>query len=518
MASVDLLNPKKFTPETIFQKSPAWLQPFLQTGPNLVLNHFIDGQFVSSDPKETFENRNPATGEIISQVALGNAETIHQAAEGAQKAFDSAIWSNLALKERAVVVKRLGDLLLENLETFAFAETMDTGKPIRETLEGDIPRSAQNCHFFADYAQSLVNESYCNGQHEQHWVSREPLGVVGLITPWNLPLYLATWKIAPALMMGNSVILKPAEWTPYTATLFAALSKEAGLPDGVFQVVHGFGADSAGEALTRHPLVKSISFTGETGTGRAIMAACAPTLKKVSFELGGKGASVIFEDADLSKAIPTSLRAAFRNQGQICLAGSRLFVHQSRLNEVTEAVLNHVKTLKVGNPLLPETDMGALVHPEHFEKVQHYVHLAKSQGEWLWGGERLDSPLGACLMQPGVFTQKPGQTDFALTQVCQEEIFGPVLPLIPFETEEEVIAWVNSTPYGLSASIWSQDVNRCHRVSQKIKTGLVWVNCWFVRDLRTPFGGQKASGIGREGGRYSLEFFSETKTVSYLYS
>jgi aminomuconate-semialdehyde/2-hydroxymuconate-6-semialdehyde dehydrogenase len=300
MASVDLLNASLFTSEGICQKAPTWLKPLLSPGPDLVLNHFIEGQFVSSHNLGTFENRNPATGQLISKVALGNGETIHQAAEAAQNAFDSGVWSNLAIKERAAIVKRLGDLLLENIEPFAWAETLDTGKPIRETLEGDILRAAQNCHFFADYAQSLANESYSNGQNEHHWVSREPLGVVGLITPWNLPLYLATWKIAPALMMGNSVILKPAEWTPYTATLFAALTKEAGLLDGVFQVVHGFGAESAGEALTRHPLVKSISFTGETGTGRAIMAACAPTLKKVSFELGGKGASVIFVDADES--------------------------------------------------------------------------------------------------------------------------------------------------------------------------------------------------------------------------
>lgn len=501
------------------QDHPAWLKPWLETGASLVLNHYIDGEFVPSASGETFSNHNPATGEVLCRVATGQAEDVDRAVQAAHKAFLSGAWSELPIQERAKVVRRLGDLLLENKAAFARAETMDTGKPISETLEGDIPRSALNCHFFADYALGLPEEAYTSpaNPQEHHWVSREPLGVVGLITPWNLPLYLATWKIAPALMMGNSVVLKPAEWTPYTATLFAALSKAAGLPDGVFQVVHGFGANAAGEALTRHPLVKSISFTGETGTGRAIMAACAPTLKKVSFELGGKGATVIFEDADLEKAIPTAMRAAFRNQGQICLAGSRLFVHQTHVKAVTEAILERLKSLKVGDPLSPETQMGALVHPEHFEKVQSYVALGQTEGQWLYGGEPLANLPGGCFMQPALLTAKPGQSDFALTRLCQEEVFGPVLPIIPFEAEEEVVAWVNSTPYGLSASIWSQDVDRCRRVAKAIKTGLVWVNCWFVRDLRTPFGGQKASGIGREGGRYSLEFFSESKTVSVLY-
>jgi aminomuconate-semialdehyde/2-hydroxymuconate-6-semialdehyde dehydrogenase len=395
---------------------------------------------------------------------------------------------------------------------------LDTGKPITESLEGDIPRSAQNFHFFADFAANLAEECYTPDPMERHLAVREPLGVVGLITPWNLPLYLATWKIAPALVMGNSVVLKPAEWTPYTATLFAEITQEAGLPPGVFNIVHGLGADSAGEALTRHPGVKAISFTGETGTGKAIMAACATTLKKVSFELGGKGATVLFDDADLTQALPTAMRAAYRNQGQICLAGSRLFVQRGIYEEVLEAVTKRVQSIRVGDPLEPNTEMGALVHPEHFAKVQSYVELGQQESQWITGGEKLSAYPGGNFMAPGLCTAKPGQNDFYNTRFCQEEIFGPVLPVIPFDTESAVAEWVNSTPYGLSASLWSQDVNRCHRVAQSFRTGLVWVNCWFARDLRTPFGGQKASGVGREGGRYSLDFFSEAKTISYRYS
>ena len=389
---------------------------------------------------------------------------------------------------------------------------MDSGKPISESLEGDIPRSAYNFHFFAEYAQSVHDDLYSVGQYEKHFSVREPLGVCGLITPWNLPLYLATWKIAPCLAMGNSCILKPAEWTPYTATLFAEIVQEAGLPPGVFNLVHGFGANGAGEALTRHPLVDSISFTGETSTGKAIMAAGAQTLKKLSFELGGKGANIVFADADIEDAVTTAVRAGFRNQGEICLAGSRLFVEEKIYSQFAERLVEKVKQIKVGDPLDPKTQMGALVSKEHLKEVESYLEIGKREGNCLTGGHRLDEFPNGNFLAPSVFTGLPFDSKF-----CQEEIFGPVVPIIPFKTEEEVIEMTNSTPYGLSASIWSQDVDRCHRLSSKLKSGLVWVNCWFVRELRAPFGGQKSSGLGREGGRYSLDFFSQTKTITYKY-
>ncbi len=416
------------------------------------------------------------------------------------------------MRERCAVLRRIGDLILSRKKELAEAETKDTGKPISESLEGDVTRAALNFHFFADYAASQGEDCYTSSPTERHIAIHEPVGVIGLITPWNLPLYLATWKIAPCLAMGNSCILKPAEWTPYTATLLAEIVAEAGLPPGVFNVVHGFGAGAAGEALTRHPLVSRISFTGETSSGKAIMRAASDTLKKLSFELGGKGANLIFADADLEEAIPTAVRAAFRNQGQICLAGSRLFVQRKVYDEVVERMVAAVKKIRVGNPMDPETQMGALISKEHMSKVQEYIEIGKKEGRLLTGGERLKELGEGNFLSPAVFTELPNESRF-----CQEEIFGPALPIIPFDDDAQAIAMTNSTAYGLSASVWSKDVDRCHHVASKLQTGLVWVNTWFARDLRTPFGGQKSSGIGREGGRYSLDFFSELKTICYKY-
>jgi aminomuconate-semialdehyde/2-hydroxymuconate-6-semialdehyde dehydrogenase len=317
--------------------------------------------------------------------------------------------------------------------------------------------------------------------------------------------------------MGNTIVLKPAEWTPYTAYLFADITRAAGLPPGVFNIVNGFGAKSAGEALTLHPDVKSISFTGETSTGKAIMRASAETLKKLSFELGGKGANIIFDDANLDEAIPTAVRAAFRNQGQICLAGSRLFVHQKVYDQVVERLVQRVKAIKVGDPLDASTQMGALVSREHLEKVLSYIEIGKKEGQLLTGGEPIGAQLGekfknGYFLSPSVFAGLKSDSRF-----LQEEIFGPTLPVVAFQDEEEAIALANNSPYGLSASIWSQDIDRLHRLSSRVKAGMIWINTWFLRDLRTPFGGQKSSGIGREGGRYSLEFFSEAKCISYKY-
>jgi aminomuconate-semialdehyde/2-hydroxymuconate-6-semialdehyde dehydrogenase len=484
-----------------------------QTTPKLlVLDHFIDGKYVASIDGQTFANINPATGETFAQVAHGSSKEIDMAAQAAQKAYENGPWAKMSLRERAVVVRKIGDIILARKDELARAETLDTGKPLRETLEGDIPRAALNFHFFADFASSINDEYYVASENERHLSIREPVGVIGLITPWNLPLYLATWKIAPCLMMGNSCILKPAEWTPYTASLLGEITSEAGLPPGVFNVVQGFGADGAGEALTRHPFVSRISFTGETSTGKAIMKAASESLKKCSFELGGKGANIIFADADLEEAIPTAVRAAFRNQGQICLAGSRLFVQEKIFDQVVEAMVARTEKIRVGDPLSLDTDMGALISQEHMAKVQSYIELGKAEGKLLTGGERLTKLGNGNFLSPAIFTGLAYNSRF-----CQEEIFGPALPVVPFKTAEDAIAMTNSTAYGLSASVWSKDVDVCHSVSSKLKTGLVWVNTWFARDLRTPFGGQKASGIGREGGKYSLDFFCEQKTISYKY-
>lgn len=476
------------------------------------IEHFIAGEYTASIKGERFDTINPATGEAHASVAMGTASDIDLAVKAAREAFQKGPWPRMSMRERCAVLRRMGDLILERKELLARAETLDTGKPITESLEGDIPRSAFNFHFFAEYAASQEDVCYSSASNEQHISIREPAGVCGLITPWNLPLYLSTWKIAPCLAMGNTCVLKPAEWTPYTAFLLADIAKEAGLPPGVLNIVHGFGADAAGEALTRHPDVCSLSFTGETGTGKAIMVAAAQTLKKVSFELGGKGANIIFADADLDDAVATSVRAAYRNQGQICLAGSRLFVERSIYDEVVERLVDKVKKIKVGDPLDKDTQMGALISKEHMEKVQTYIELGRKEGKVVTGGERLKDLAEGYFLSPALVTGIDSSSRF-----CQEEIFGPVLPVIPFSSEDEVIEMANSTQYGLSSSFWSRDVDRCHRVSQKLRVGMVWVNCWFLRDLRVAFGGQKNSGVGREGGRWSLDFFSEPKTISYKY-
>lgn len=476
------------------------------------LAHFIDGQYTPSQYGQTFDTLNPATGSVLATVSLGNASDVDRAATAARNAFDKGPWPRMTLPERAAILKRIANLIDERREQLAIAETMDTGKPVVESFEGDIPRAALNFRFFAEYACAAAEECYTVNEFERHLALREPAGVAALITPWNLPLYLATWKLAPCLVMGNTCVLKPAEWTPYTATLLAQIASQAGLPDGVLNIVHGFGAGGAGEALTKHPLVDMISFTGETSTGKAIMSAASASLKKVSFELGGKGANIIFADADLQEAVPTAVRAAFRNQGEICLAGSRLFVEQSIFDQVVSDLVHRVKALKVGDPLNAKTQMGAIVSVEQMEKVQRYIEMGRKEGQCLTGGDRLSSIPEGNFLTPAVFVGLPADSPF-----CRDEIFGPVLPVIPFQGEDEAVALANNTPYGLSASIWSQDVNRCHRLSNRLKNGIVWVNCWFARDLRTPFGGQKASGIGREGGRASLDFFSEAKTVCYRY-
>lgn len=470
----------------------------------------IGGKRKVGAKEKTFPTWNPATGVKLADVCLAEREDVEEAISLGRAAFDRGDWSQMPLAERAKVVRRLGDLILEHRPWLAILESLDTGKPIRESYEGDIARAATNFHFFAEFA---VGEDrpvrYENGA-DVHVAMREPLGVVGLITPWNLPLYLETWKLAPALLMGNSCVLKPSELTPLTAAYFGELATEAGLPPGVLSVIQGFGENAAGEFLCSSPGVSAISFTGETSTGRAIMKTAAVGPTRVSFELGGKGASLVFADSDIDNAVSEAARAAFRNQGEICLACPRLFVEKSIYGRFLEAFVERAKRLRVGNPLSYHTEMGALISEDHWKKVNGYVQSAKSPARVVCGGSRPDTLPKGNFLSPTVIVDVP--LDHPLSK---EEVFGPVVTVYPFSTEDEVVQAANATPYGLSASVYTKDLAKAERVAKRLRDGMVWINCWFARDLRVPFGGQKRSGVGREGGKHSLDFFSEWKSVCY---
>jgi aminomuconate-semialdehyde/2-hydroxymuconate-6-semialdehyde dehydrogenase len=474
--------------------------------------HFINGELTASANGATFDSVNPSTGDVICKVALGGAAEINAAVAAAEKAWREGPWSKTTPSERAAILRRIGDEILARKQEFAELESLDSGKPLQETMNGDIPRAAFNFHFYADLCHHQVSPSFRSDDGSHHTTIREPLGVVGLITPWNLPLYLATWKLAPALAQGNAVVLKPAELTPLTAYALHEVLLKAGVPAGVVNIVQGFGPDSAGEALVKHPGVKAISFTGETVTGAAIMAAGAPTLKKMSFELGGKGASIIFADADLEKAAKVATRAAMRNQGQVCLAGSRLLVEESVASKVIELVKQEISKIKIGDPLDPETTLGALCGVEHRNKVLSFIDHAKSlAGVKIECGGNVPASVNqkGAFLEPTLITNVPQES-----RLIQEEIFGPVLTVQTFKTFDEAISMVNGTKYGLSCSVWTKDIDKANHAANKIRTGLVWINSWFIRNLHTAFGGMKHSGVGREGGQYSLDFFSEMKTVS----
>lgn len=481
------------------------LSPLLADG----LGHFIGGRYV--DGGSRFTVIAPATDQVLADIPAGGAQEVALAVESAKSALNGA-WGKSLPSERARVLRKIGDGILANLNHFARLESLDTGKPLSETSTGDIPRAAQNFHVFADLCAHQVSPSYFTDDGTQHTTMREPLGIVGLITPWNLPLYLATWKLAPALAQGNAVILKPAELTPLTAMALGKIMHDAGVPAGVVNVVQGFGPDAAGEALVKHPDVKALSFTGETTTGEAIMRTAASSLKKLSFELGGKGATVIFADADLKKSGTTAARAAFRNQGQICLAGSRLLVQTKALDEVMEHLLGAVRAIRVGDPLAADTTMGSLIAKSHRDKVAGFVEHARTlNGIEIIAGGRIPPAFA----QQGAFYEPTVITGVAQnSRLIQEEIFGPVLTVQTFDTEDEALALLNDTPYGLSCSVFTRDIGRAQRMARQAKMGLVWINGWFLRDLHTAFGGMKRSGVGREGGQLSLDFFSEMKTIS----
>jgi aminomuconate-semialdehyde/2-hydroxymuconate-6-semialdehyde dehydrogenase len=474
------------------------------------IRNFVDGQFVEPIAGRYLDNIEPATGKPYSYVADSEAGDVALAVAAAEKAFPA--WSHTAAADRSRILLRIADLIERDLEKLARAESIDTGKPLSLARNLDIPRAASNFRFFATAILHTESEAHLTDNVAFNYTLRLPLGVVGLISPWNLPLYLLTWKIAPAIACGNTAVAKPSELTPMTASLLCEICREAGLPDGVLNVVHGTGPN-VGAAITAHPKVVAVSFTGGTLTGRKVAESCAPMFKKVSLELGGKNPNIVFADADMNAAIAGSLRSSFANQGQVCLCGSRVFVERSAYPEFVEKFVAAASQLKMGDPLEPTTEQGAIVSKTQWEKVKFYVDLAKEEGGAIALGGAAPEPINdRC--RDGYFFRPTVITDLPVgCRVNREEIFGPVVTITPFDSEDEVVGYANDNDYGLASSVWTQNLGRVHRVAERIHTGTVWVNCWMIRDLRVPFGGMKQSGVGREGGDEALRFFTEPKNV-----
>jgi len=477
------------------------------------IKNYIDGELVEPIFGKYADNYSPANGKVYSKRPLSDERDVQRAVEAAERAFPE--WSTMGLKKRYRILNRLADVIEQHTEQFAVAESVDNGKPVQLARDVDIYRSHSNIRFFATAILHFASESHHMENHAVNYTLRQPLGIVGAISPWNLPLYLFTWKIAPALAAGNCVIAKPSELTPMTAYLLSKACIEAGLPPGVLNVIHGDGPE-AGQAIVEHPKVKAITFTGGTETGRRIAAIAAPKFKKLSLELGGKNPNIIFADSDFDRMVSTTLRSSFSNQGQICLCGSRIFIERPLYYKFRDEFIKRTQFLKVGDPSSSITDIGAVVSEEHMAKILGYIELAKDEGgQILCGGERviLDGKLkDGYYIRPTIIE--------GLGPDCrtnQEEIFGPVVTLMPFDTEEEVLEYANGTEYGLAATLWTKDISRATRMSTKLEAGIVWVNCWLTRDLRTPFGGVKNSGVGREGGLEALRFFTEPKNVCIKY-
>jgi aminomuconate-semialdehyde/2-hydroxymuconate-6-semialdehyde dehydrogenase len=477
------------------------------------LSNYIDGRLCPPINGTYLDNYNPSTGNVYSLIPNSDEEDVNQAVEAAEKAFP--LWSSMPATKRSEILLRLSDIIRARSETFVAAESLDNGKPLSLAASVDIPRAISNFHFFATSINHFASESHYMEGEGVNYTLRKPIGIVGCISPWNLPLYLLSWKIAPALASGNCVIAKPSEITPYTAYLLGKVAQEAGLPPGVLSILHGQGS-TVGNAIVKHPKIKAISFTGGTKTGESIARIAAPMFKKLSLELGGKNPNIIFADCDFDEMIKTTLRSSFANQGQICLCGSRIFIERSIYEKFKTIFVEHVANIKVSNPEDPEAGLGALVSESHLKKILSYISLALEEGGTiLTGGDRvyLEEPyLNGYYIRPTVIE--------GLNYDCranQEEIFGPVVTLTPFDTEDEVLMMANSTIYGLSATLWTKDLQRAHRMADKLQSGIIWINSWLVRDLRTPFGGVKASGIGREGGWEALRFFTEPKNVFIKY-
>lgn len=476
----------------------------------LKIENYIAGSLVAPISGEYLDNFDPSIGDVYSYIPDSDERDVQLAVDAANAAFPA--WSNTATEERFTILMRLVALIERDLESLALAESIDQGKPVSLARTVDIPRAVSNFRFYATAAMHLANESHDSvGQGAINYTLRQPVGVVGCISPWNLPLYLFTWKIAPAIAAGCTVVAKPSEVTPMTAYLLSKLCIEAGLPAGVLNIVHGTGP-RVGSAIVEHKDVKAISFTGGTATGEAIARTAAPMFKKLSLELGGKNPNIIFADCNYEEMLATTVRSSFSNQGEICLCGSRIFIERPIYEKFRRDFLDRVNALQVGDPLLLETNVGAIVSKQHFDKIMSYIDLARDEGGTILTGGSSPTVDGRCengwFISPTIIEGLPYDC-----RTNQEEIFGPVVTIMPFDSEDEVLGFANSVRYGLSATVWTENLSRAHRMAAKLESGIVWINCWLQRDLRTPFGGVKDSGVGREGGFEALKFFTEEKNV-----
>ncbi|MDQ3046475.1 MAG: aldehyde dehydrogenase [Bacteroidota bacterium] len=475
----------------------------------LKIKNYINGELIAPVGQQYIDNYNPSTGKVYSLIPDSDEKDVELATAAALKAFPT--WSNTPKDERSRIMLKISSLIEQNLDRLSIAESIDNGKPISLAKAVDIPRAAANFHFYATGILHYSSESHSMEDTAINYTLRTPVGVAGCISPWNLPLYLFTWKIAPAIAAGNCVVAKPSEITPMTAYLLSELCIEAGLPKGVLNIVHGLG-HKVGAAITAHPKIPLISFTGGTKTGAEIARVAAPMFKKLSLELGGKNPNIIFADCDFEKAIRMTLQSSFANQGQICLCGSRIMIERSIYEKFKTEFVDRVKKLKVGNPADEDSRLGAVVSKPHMEKILSYIELAKEEGGTvLCGGNRviLDGEFAEGYYLEATVIE-------GLKYDCRtnmEEIFGPVVTIMPFDTEEEALKYANSTQYGLASIVWTENLTRAHRVASELHAGIVWINCWLLRDLRTPFGGVKSSGVGREGGFEALNFFTEPKNV-----